>query len=46
VSGGCAGGEFPFFFYPYASMKVGKRTWRLFGQMREGVTVYAYCEKK
>jgi hypothetical protein len=45
VSGGFGGGEFPF-FSAYASMKTGKRTWRLFGQLREGVTVYAYCEKK
>jgi hypothetical protein len=45
VSGGFAGGEFPS-CSPCASMKTGKRTWRLFGQVPEGVTVYAYCEKK
>jgi hypothetical protein len=44
VSGGFAG-AFPF-FQPYASMKVGKRSWRLQAQMNDEATMYAYCEKK
>jgi hypothetical protein len=48
VSGGFAGPDFsgPEGLIPFASMRVGKRGWRLAGLATGDATVYAYCEKK